>query len=228
MKKSHTRKQRALRRLALAVLLLAALNMTGAVNFLPRQAMREQVEKWNLTEARVIKYCYNNAMPARRYARQYLVAGQEGIALFSVGAEPLRGWWVTAGQAVPLRDGEPLTLAYSCQAQGVAYAAQVFGRVDDERIVRIVLRWRPGTGIEDDFRYWELPQEAFFRVDGKRYVLCGAQEVGVNDELLASEKEDKWFGFFISDLTALAYDGTGTLIATVSGVPDYTSWHSGK
>lgn len=130
-------------------------------------------------------------------------------------------------RAVPLRGGEPLTLSYSCEARGTAYTAQVFGRVDDERIACIVLRWCPGTGIEDDFRCWELPEEAFFRVDGKRHVLCDAPEVGMNGEMLQSEDVYKWNSYFIDDLTALACDEAGRLLET-EDVPDFVRRCSGK
>lgn len=229
MKKSRTRKQRALRRLAQVILLLAALNMTGAVNFLPRQAMRDVAEECSLTEPRVIKSYYSDAIPQFRLARQYFVEGREGLMLCTAMWDPLQptGWWGLRAALAPLCEGEPLSLGYRCAAQGKDYTAQVFGRVDDGRIARIVLRWRPGTGIEDDFRYWDVPEEAFFRVDGRRYVLCEAQEVGVNDELRWSEDQDKWFNFFVSDLTALAYDEAGTLLAE-SGIREYTSWMSAK
>lgn len=225
MKKSHTRKRLALRRLALALLILTLANVTGTVHSLPRQAMEELIQRFNLTDTRVLKEFYNDAMP-RRYARQYLVTGQEGIMLCSVGFDAVYGWQHTRGCAVPFDSGETLTLVYSCQAQGMAYSAQVFGRVEDERIARIVLRWRPGTGSENDFRYWEMPQDAFFYEDGQRYVFCDAPEVGMSDELLASEDRYKWNGFCIDDLTALAYDEAGRRIATKGGIPDYITWRS--
>lgn len=219
MKKCYTRKQRALRRLALAVLLLAALNLLGVVNSLPAQAARDAAAEVNLTKPQVIYRYHSDALPIYRFAVQELIEGENGIVLCSLEFHPLLGWGVWDRCAAAIRRGETMALGWRYHGQGEAESARLFGRVDDERIARIVLRWRPGTGIEDDFRYWEMPEEAFFRLDGRRYVLCDALAVG-SAEINANGADHR----FLSELTALGYDAAGTLLAetTVDSIWWYT------
>lgn len=199
MKRYRTRKQKVLRLAVGIVALCLLLSLTNAVNFVPRQALRDTADTQNMTEPRVIRSFYDNKLKVYRLARQYLVEGKEGLMLCAVGWDPLLGWYDRDWCAVGTSKDVPVHMGYRAHTQGEGYAGYVFGRIDDAAVAEIVLRWRPGTGIEDDFRYWELPQEAFFKENGKRYLLWETVAVGEN----GGDHR------FIDELTVLAYDKDG-------------------
>ena len=211
MKKYRTRKEKFFRLAGMTVFLAVLLSVTNAMNFLPRQAVRDVAETQNISEPRVIRSFYTDKLKTYRFARQYLVEGKEGLMLCAVGYGLLVGWYDRDWAEVGTGGEEPVHIGYRGHQQGEDLACYVFGRVEDESVARIVLRWRPGTGIEGDFRFWELPEEAFFRENGRRYILLETEEVGTSN----GERR------FIDDLTALAYDENGTLLSEAE-----VRWHS--
>lgn len=202
MKQYHSRKKKALRRTLVIVALVAALSLTNAVNFLPRQALRDIADTQNMTKPKVVRSFYDNKLKVYRFASQYFVESEEGLLLCAVGFSPLMGWYDRDWCAVGTRDSAPIHMGYRIHGQGETCTGYVFGRVDGAEVARVVLRWRPGTGIEDDFRYWELPQEAFFKDNGKCYLLWETVEIGDN----GGESR------FVDELTVLAYDKDGVLL----------------
>lgn len=214
MKRYRTREEKVCRLAVAIAVILVLLSVTNAVNFLPRQALKDTAEMQNISQPQVICSFYNDQLKVYRVARQYFVEGEDALMLCAVGWEPLLGWYDRDWCVVGTCDDAPVYIGFRSHQQGEAYTSYVFGRVDDAAVAKVVLRWRPGTGIEDDFRFWELPQEAFFRGNGQRYLLWETDEVGLN-------REDGSGHRFIDDLTALAYDESGTLL-----YENDVRWHS--
>lgn len=200
MKKYRSRKKKALLRALALAALVAALTLTNAMNFLPRQALRDIADTQNVTEPEVIRSFCDNKLKVYRSARQYLVEGREGLMLCAVGFDPLMGWYDRDWCTVGTNDGNGIHIGYRGHQQGEAYSGYFFGRLDDEAIASVKLRWRDG---EEDRWYEEtLDKEAFFRGEnGKRYILW--------ESPFQREEATQW----LWHLTAYAYDAENGLLA---------------
>ena len=200
MKKYRSRKKKALLCALVLAALVAALTLTNAMNFLPRQALRDIADTQNVTEPEVIRSFYDNKLKVYRSARQYLVEGREGLMLCAVGFDPLMGWYDRDWCTVGTNDGNGIHIGYRGHQQGEAYSGYFFGRLDDEAIASVKLRWRGGA----EERWYEetLDKEAFFRGEnGKRYILWESPFQG--------EEATQW----LWHLTAYAYDAESGLLA---------------
>lgn len=209
MKKYRTRKEKFFRLAGMTLLLAALLSVTNAMNFLPGQAVRDIAETQNISEPQVIRSFYTNKIKVYRSARQYLVEGKEGLMLCAVGWDLLMGWYDRDWCAVNTAGDEPVYLGYRGHQQGEDYVAHAFGRVDDEKVARIVFRCR--IGLEEiEYRTWEVPREAFFSENGRRYFLAET------DAFNPKAQED----FSLHSMEALVYDENGALISEAE-----VRWH---
>ncbi len=216
MKKYRGRKEKALRRAAVIALLIAALCATNAVNFLPRQAVRDIADKQNLTEPEVIRSFYDNKLKVYRVARQYFVESEEGIMLCAVGFDPLMGWYDRDWCTVGTNDGNSLHIGYRGHQQGDAYSGYFFGRLDDEDIAHVAI-WLEGEavswavfGVEDT-----ALEDAIFRGEnGKRYLLCDLAALSASG--VEVDREEMLY----HTMTARAFDKEGNLLAE-----EEVHWH---
>ena len=200
MKKYRSRKKKALLRALVLAALIAALTLSNAMNFLPRQALRDIADTQNVTEPEVIRSFYDDKLKVYRSARQYLVEGREGLMLCTVGFDPLMGWYDRDWCTVGTNDGNSIHIGYRGHQQGEAYSGYFFGRLDDEKIASVKLRWKDG----EEERWYEetLSKEAFFRGEnGKRYILW--------ESPFQREEATQW----LWHLTAYAYDEENDLLA---------------
>ncbi len=200
MKKYRSRKKKALLRALVLAALIAALTLSNAMNFLPRQALRDIADTQNVTEPEVIRSFYDDKLKVYRSARQYLVEGREGLMLCTVGFDPLMGWYDRDWCTVGTNDGNSIHIGYRGHQQGEAYSGYFFGRLDDEKIASVKLRWKDG----EEERWYEetLSKEAFFRGEnGKRYILW--------ESPFQREEATQW----LWHLTAYAYDAENDLLA---------------
>lgn len=216
MKKYRGRKEKALRRAAVIALLIAALCATNAVNFLPRQAVRDVADKQNLTEPEVIRSFYDNKLKVYRVARQYFVESGEGIMLCAVGFDPLMGWYDRDWCTVGTNDGNSLHIGYRGHQQGDAYSGYFFGRLDNEDIAHVAI-WLEGEavswavfGVEDT-----ALEDAIFRGEnGKRYLLCDLAALSASG--VEVDREEVLY----HTMTARAFDKEGNLLAE-----EEVHWH---
>ncbi len=209
MKKYRTRKEKFFRLAGMTLLLAVLLSVTNAMNFLPGQAIRDMAETQNISEPRVIRSFYTDKLKTYRFARQYLVEGKEGLMLCAVGYDLLMGWYDRDWCAVNTAGDDPVYLGYRGHGQGESYVAHAFGRVDDKSVARIVFRCRMGVE-EERYRNWEVPQEAFFSENGRRYFLA---ETDAFDQ---RAQED----LALHSMEALVYDESGKLLTEAE-----VRWH---
>ena len=210
MKKYRSRKKKALRRSAWITLLVVLLCLTNAVNFLPRQAVRDIADMQNMGELEVVRSFYDNKLKTYRRARQFLVDGEKGLLLCAVGWDPFMGWYDRDWCAVSTDDGNGIHMGYRGHQQGEVYSGYFFGRLDDENIVQVKLRWKDAG--EENAEHWcekILDADAFFRGEnGKRYILWEADSFDATNT--------RWF----QGMTAYAYDEEGKLLAE-----EEVRWH---
>lgn len=209
-KRYRSRKKKALIRVLLLVALVTVLTLTNAVNFLPRQAVRDIGDMQNVGEVEMIRSFYDEKLKCYRFARQYLAEGDDALMLCAVGFSPLMGWYDRDWCAVGTDDGNGIHIGYRGHQQGKAYSGYFFGSLDDEKITRIKLRWKD-AGENDGERWCEksLGEDTFFRGEnGKRYVLCEADSFDATNT--------RWF----QGMTAYAYDEAGQLLAE-----EEVRWH---
>ena len=210
MRKYRTRKEKAFRRAAVIALLIAALCATNAMNFLPRQAVRDAADSQNMGEFTVIRSFYDGKLRCYRMARQYMVESADALLLCAVGFDPLMGWYDRDWCAVSTDDGNGIHMGYRGHQQGEVYSGYFFGRLDDEKIVQVKLRWRDaGDDNGERWREKTLDEDAFFRGEnGKRYLLWEADSFDATNT--------RWF----QGMTAYAYDEAGKLLAE-----EEVCWH---
>lgn len=210
MKPYRSRKKKALHRALVLAALILALSLTNAMNFLPRQALRDIMDKQNVSEMEVVRSFYDNKLKVYRLARQYLVEGKEAVVLCAVGFDPLMGWYDRDWCAVSTDDGNGIHMGYRGHQQGDAYSGYFFGRLDDEAIASVKLRWRDaGDDNGERWREKTLDEDAFFRGEnGKRYILREADSFDATNT--------RWF----HGMTAYAYDEAGKLLAE-----EEVHWH---
>ena len=208
MRKYRSRKEKALRRAAVIALLIAALCATNAMNFLPRQAVRDAADSQNMGEFTVIRSFYDGKLRCYRMARQYMVESADALLLCAVGFDPLMGWYDRDWCAVGTSDGNGLHIGYRGHQQGDAYSGYFFGRLDDEAIASVKLRWRDGESGEERWYEETVSKDGFFWGENeKRYILW---------ETPFEEEETRW----LWHMTAYGYDAAGKLLAE-----EEVHWH---
>lgn len=216
MSKYRTRKEKAFRRAAVIALLIAALCATNAVNFLPRQAVRDAADSQNMGEFTVIRSFYDGKLRCYRMARQYMVESADALLLCAVGWDFFMGWYDRDWCAVGTGDGNGLHIGYRGHQQGDAYSGYFFGRLDDEDIAHVEL-WLEGDAVSQAVFGAEdtALEDAIFRGEnGKRYLLCDLAA------LSASGAEVDWEEVPYHTMTARAFDKDGKLLAE-----EEVHWH---
>ena len=209
MRKYRSRKEKALRRAAVIALLIAALCATNAMNFLPRQAVRDAADSQNMGEFTVIRSFYDGKLRCYRMARQYMVESADALLLCAVGFDPLMGWYDRDWCAVGTSDGNGLHIGYRGHQQGDAYSGYFFGRLDDEDIAHVAI-WLEGEavswvvfGVEDT-----ALEDAIFRGEnGKRYLLCDLAALSASG--VEVDREEMLY----HNMTARAFGKDGKLLA---------------
>ena len=216
MKPYRSRKKKALHRALILAALILALSLTNAMNFLPRQALGDIMDKQNVSEMEVVRSFYDNKLKVYRCARQYLVEGKEAVVLCAVGFDPLMGWYDRDWCAVGTSDGNGLHIGYRGHQQGDAYSGYFFGRLDDEDIAHVAI-WLEGEavswavfGVEDT-----ALEDAIFRGEnGKRYLLCDLAALSASG--VEVDREEMLY----HNMTARAFDKDGKLLAE-----EEVHWH---
>lgn len=216
MRKYRSRKEKALRRAAVIALLIAALCATNAMNFLPRQAVRDAADSQNMGEFTVIRSFYDGKLRCYRMARQYMVESADALLLCAVGFDPLMGWYDRDWCAVSTDDGNGIHMGYRGHQQGEAYSGYFFGRLDDEDIAHVAI-WLEGEavswavfGVEDT-----ALEDAIFRGEnGKRYLLCDLAALSASG--VEVDREEMLY----HNMTARAFDNDGKLLAE-----EEVHWH---
>lgn len=198
-KRYRSRKKKALLRGLLLVVLVTVLSLTNAVSFLPQQAAYRIAEIQNVAQPRILRSFYDHKLKVYRFARQYLMEGEEALILCAVGWDPFSGWYDRDWSAVRTQDGNGFHVGYRGHQQGNAYSGYFYGRLDDERMSLVKLRWKDAE--KERWYEEELYEDAFFQGgNGKRYLL---------KESSFGAEDTRWF----QHMTAYAYDETGVLLA---------------
>ena len=208
-KRYRSRRKKALHRALLIAALVAALTLTNAMNFLPRQALDDIAQTQNISKPKVVSVFYDDKLKCYRFARQYLAEGEEGLMLCAIGWDPLMGWYDRDWCTVGTNDGNSLHIGYRGHQQGEAYSGYFFGRLDDEEIAHVAL-WLEGDAVSRAvFGLEDTPLEnAIFRGEnGKRYLLCDLAALSALD---AAFDKGAVQGHTI---TARAFDKEGNLLA---------------
>ena len=218
MKPILTRKQTALRRLALLLAIFLAASALNLVNLLPRQAVEDMADQQDIEHPVVIRRFYDGTLPVTRFALQYLVEGDDAMMLCTTGYHPLGGWYDRDWCRVETWDGAPVHVGLRIHNQGGKRTAYLFGRIDDASVTALTLRFSQHLfpeGVEsfqEVPHVLEVPREAVFRGEnGNRYLLASIT--------LPSARE-KYPQF--ADFRILGYDREGKVLADEE-VP-YQSW----
>ena len=218
MKPILTRKQTALRRLALLLAIFLAASALNLVNLLPRQAVEDMADQQDIEHPVVIRRFYDGTLPVTRFALQYLVEGDDAMMLCTTGYHPLGGWYDRDWCRVETWDGAPVHVGLRIHNQGGKRTAYLFGRIDDASVTALTLRFSQHLfpeGVEsfqEVPHVPEVPREAVFRGEnGNRYLLAPITLPS------AGEKYPQFVDFRI-----LGYDREGKVLADEE-VP-YQSW----
>lgn len=184
-KKMHTpvrtRKQRALRRLMLLLLVLAVVSwLFPAVNLTPRQAIRRGEERAGARSTAVVTW--QRVPDANRGLLACLTANDSGVVLGFTRVS-LLGWEVFQGMELPCDGDEPVY----AQRHILSYAGEeiqsvdgFFGRVDDPAILRLEVSLRTPVAWDENGRpaRWEelgcipFEEDTWHTLDGHRYFLA--------------------------------------------------------
>ena len=219
MKPILTRKQTALRRLALLLAIFLAASALNLVNLLPRQAVEDMADQQDIEHPVVIRRFYDGTLPVTRFALQYLVEGDDAMMLCTTGYHPLGGWYDRDWCRVETWDGAPVHVGLRIHNQGGKRTAYLFGRVDNGHIDRFTLTFTEvtegeGGTIERVPHSMDLPASALFRGgNDRRYLLTSLDFPWVEDAPFAPQFED---------FRILGYDREGKVLADEE-VP-YQSW----
>ena len=218
MKPILTRKQTALRRLALLLAIFLAASALNLVNLLPRQAVEDMADQQDIEHPVVIRRFYDGTLPVTRFALQYLVEGDDAMMLCTTGYHPLGGWYDRDWCRVETWDGAPVHVGLRIHNQGGKRTAYLFGRIDDASVTALTLRFSQHLFPEgvDSFQevphVLEVPREAVFRGEnGNRYLLA---------PITLPSAGEKYPQF--EDFRILGYDREGKVLADEE-VP-YQSW----
>ena len=218
MKPILTRKQTALRRLALLLAIFLAASALNLVNLLPRQAVEDMADQQDIEHPVVIRRFYDGTLPVTRFALQYLVEGDDAMMLCTTGYHPLEGWYDRDWCRVETWDGAPVHVGLRIHAQGGKRTAYLFGRIDDASVTALTLRFSQHLfpeGVEsfqEVPHVLEVPREAVFRGEnGNRYLLA---------PITLPSAGEKYPQF--ADFRILGYDREGKVLADEE-VP-YQSW----
>lgn len=171
MKKYRTRREKVLRRALAVAGLVAALSLTNAVNFLPRQAAMDIAEMQNMESPEILRNFYCDKLKIYRVARQLLMEDEHVMILCAVGWDPLMGWYDRDWCTLPTTGDEPVYAGIRSHMQGEDCVLYVFGRVDDDRVAKVEFVYGRAEDGGGETVLWELPQEAYFYENGERYFL---------------------------------------------------------
>ena len=153
-KKLHSRKEKALRRVALAVALLLAVNYVQLGFYLfPAQALWESREYYGLTEMKVI----------HREDLTFLSEGEEALHLAVLDWDFPWGWFVYSGSAIDCAGDGAVHAAWEYrESTGDQESIAVFGRVDDQNVRSIEIYFREYEKLLEE---GQTPHTARFTVD---------------------------------------------------------------
>lgn len=172
MKRYRTRKEKVLRRALVLLVLIAALSLTNAVNFLPQQAAWDIAEMQNMERPEILRNFYCDKLKIYRVARQILMGDEHMMILCAVAWDPLMGWYDSDWCTMPIRGKEPVYAGVRSHMQGEDCVLHVFGRVDDKRVAQVEFVYGATDAGESDAVLWKVPEEAYFFEDGTRYFLA--------------------------------------------------------
>ncbi len=204
MKKQElpTRRRSALRRLAMAAVLLALANGVLHVGYLlPVQALRDIEERQGTGKTAVVTGQWGKEL--YKAHRMYLSAGENVTMLSDVHLSPL-GWTSGFGTAVDCTDEAAVHAGWTEMTwQDQETVLYVFGRVDDPDVVRV----RAGIQrtAEGAARY-VLETETFLEQGGYRYFLLRKYPAGWNGHV-----------------SLTAYDEAGGVLFHTDGLDTYSS-----
>jgi len=170
-KRAHTRRWTALKRLAILLALILALDALGLYHVLPVQAMRQCAASAALGDVEIVKTMSDRRLDWGRY---YLCANEDAVALLGTQFHPLLGWQRQFAPFAPLTGDEPVKACYQNfnrdgQDTSVFY---VFGRIDDPGVKSITLRiyWYGDQTDVDTFA--DIPGSAYLEHGGHTYFLA--------------------------------------------------------
>lgn len=217
MKKNKlpTRKQLALRRLALALITLLAVNHVFQCFFLlPMQAVRHSEEAYGVHSTAVVKRRWLSEMQNSRLL--YLCAGEETLSLWGVNFEFPMGWVSWEGGVVDCSDEKPLHASWTYMANRRPHSTYMrdwerqyhlffCGRLDDWDICKLDIRISYEVSGEDGT--FEPRQSTWTVTDfpekgGRRYFLA---ETVPEDLPMVSH--------YIQNIILTAYDRSGNIVA---------------
>lgn len=132
-KKVLTRKQRALRRVVVAVALMLALSyMYHSFYLLPVQALHDSYERYGVQEPKVV--LRQDAAVLGDDGTYYLSSGKEAVHLTRLRYEPILGWVSQGTRVLDCGDGGGVHARWEREGGPLL----LWGRVDSREVCRIV------------------------------------------------------------------------------------------
>lgn len=189
-KRVYTRRQKALRRIAQAIVCVLVVNYLCMEFFiLPRQAVYKKTEKFGMYPVQVVTHFWTKDLNAEL---AYFTAAKNAVGLTAVKYWPIYGWYADSATVVDCSGDEAFHADWTVRGEQVKEVI-FFGRLEDWSICRVELT------AERDEKKVMMTVEDFIQEDGKRYFL-GRME-------WKSKVQMKAFR-----VTATAYDAAGNVV----------------
>ena len=198
-KRLYTRRQAALRRLVLTVIVAICVNHVCMTGFLiPWQVRRLQQERYGIQNAEVIEKLYGKDWSAEW---MYLMAGEDAMLLSRMDWFPLLGWNSNGSNVLDCSGEAPFHVDWSQVGDG-AKEIIFFGRAEKEdfREIEFLLELPENAEIQGSPAWTgRLTADQFIEKGGKRYFL-----------VRMDWPHKVWAGK--CTMTATAYDGSGMVV----------------
>lgn len=173
-KKLRTRKQTALRRIAVMVAVLFVINFFMHIGLLiPRQAIHEVEERNGTGWTRTVDRMW---APEIHTSHLVYLNQNENVTMFSSAYLTIVGWMPGFGNVLDCRGGEPLYAGFTMMHRDEKETWFLYGRVDDPEIERVEIELR---AEEYDSNSYAVDGREVRRItdvelqeqDGRRYFL---------------------------------------------------------
>ena len=203
-KKNIGRKGRALRSLGWLLVIAALASALKLYCFLPIQAIRNMADTQDVENPRVVERFYDGTLPVTRTALHYLVDGDRSMMLCVTGYNVFMGWYDRSFVPVETWDDNEIHAGLYIHQQDERRVVYLFGKIEDESIVRLTMEGFSTPEFEDRVAYSaEIPPEDIFEKDGERYFISK-----LDGEVLELPQ-------FLYDVSLTGFDLDGNAVSTV-------------
>ena len=188
-KKERTRKQKALRRLALLLIMMVFASAAGLYGFFPAQGRLYNEETHHTGRTQLVQRLYDPSIKATKMALFDLTKNKNVTMLHCVRWHPLVGWMDSSAAVIDCSSDAPLySGSFFLSDNGSEILLFVFGRVDEPSIVSIKISLQKSSYLQEEqreiwteYKSYTLAAQNWKVKDGARYFV----------ESIDMQKEDR-------------------------------------